>query len=340
MDIKVIIVLLVLIYLFYRLWSEGCKIVLNKNKSIDLVKHLNFKEYIPKGFRAYNPSICLDEKTGDLYYYIRLVNKGCGDLLFSVVNHMLLIKISKEKYTYKLIKSKVNKNVEKCDKSGIEDIRLYMKNNELYGIGNHIKYEGDLSSKKDNYGGSLCGKCKNRMLIIHFDKESLDIKKIYKLYSDYDGNEKNWSPIIENTEEHRFIYNYDPMTVISFDLKEYKEDEKNYINIVSKENYPRLKSLRGSSQVIFDEKVGGWISIGHTRKLYGRTYNHKFVVLNKDFSLRSVSEPFCMNNNTEYGICGIQFVSGMTKIKDQLYITYGDNDCHAKLSIIKCNELY
>lgn len=183
--------------------------------------------------------------------------------------------------------------------------------------------------------------------------------KVEKLRINFDNNrdQKNWMPFVFNEQIH-FVYSVNPHVILRY------EDNK-CIKVAETENDNLPNGLRGGSQIV---RVTKWnlrlnpriplnrgsrtvmdresyapeelfLGVLHTREALFQysTYIYAFEV-KYPFKVRYISQPFVFG---EDGCRSkrIQFASGMARIiKDgeaYLYITYGENDCTAKLCVMR-----
>lgn len=184
---------------------------------------------------------------------------------------------------------------------GLEDVRLVVWNDTLYGIG----FRPDVIP--------------NRVIpqLIEFDDEY----NIIHSWTLDTGRpmEKNWQPIVDKP----FTFMYDPATptTITLDMEKLKEEGIN--NIEAPEFTGRLC---GSSQLI-KLSSGGYISICHTSHKYrGHNgymywmYNHYFVVYNDNLDVIWMSQPWRFTNDR------LEFCCGMTEHDENIYITFSVYD--------------
>lgn len=134
--------------------------------------------------------------------------------------------------------------------------------------------------------------------------------------------QKNWMPIIDD-DVAKFVYATSPTTI--FQLVE--KDLQHTIAPLSQERgHGRLRG--GSQGVRIDE---GWIFIVHDVAFpgSGRIYLHRFVLLNDQLELVSMSDPFYFEQ------LGIEFCAGLalihTPVRGTLVASYAVNDGSARL---------
>lgn len=175
---------------------------------------------------------------------------------------------------------------------GLEDLRLVVWNNTLYGIG----FRPDV--------------IENKVIpqLIEYN-EDLSIRKSWFLNTNK-GMEKNWQPI----EDMPFTFMYDPNTNdrITLDINQLREaDDNNSPTIINNIDSPEFSGkLCGSSQII---KVGNkYISICHTGHRYQSAdglwhwvYNHYFVMYDENMNRVSISSPFRFVGDCMEFCCGL-----------------------------------
>lgn len=290
----------------------------------------------PPGFYTYNPSVCFDEKRRRMYFSMRVSNKGCGDDPRVTINNLVMaytnfkfganeFNSGEFKYT-ELDLTTVNLPTS-VNNVGIEDVRLWCRNRELYGIGTYVN-----KSRK------------NQMVIIQFDPDTLQMLNLKSVSSS--KNEKNWAPIINesysNDDAQLFVYSWDPFVIITTDTKVKTETIANMIErgVVGASN---LKNCRGGSQVIrCHGNLNGYLAIVHTRDIAGKNYRHYLVQLDAKLNIVRVSDSFCIGtiSNTPPTLCRVEFISGMVAFGDKLIVTYGANDCTAHVSFVDLKHVW
>jgi predicted GH43/DUF377 family glycosyl hydrolase len=80
-----------------------------------------------------------------------------------------------------------------------------------------------------------------------------------------------------------------------------------------------------------------YLGIGHLTHSSPRSYKHFFYLLDKDCHIISYTrEPFCIDKET----CWIQFAIGTVIEDNSVLVSYGENDCHAKLHIYSLSSIF
>lgn len=100
-------------------------------------------------------------------------------------------------------------------------------------------------------------------------------------------------------------------------------------------------ALRGGTPAVWLEEHGFYITVAHVTR--GRTmYTHVFLALQgaPPFPLVAASREWCVAHQEDLGrgrelLCeGVQFVSGLVRDGDRLVLTYGAQDCDARIAAI------
>jgi glycosyltransferase involved in cell wall biosynthesis len=162
---------------------------------------------------------------------------------------------------------------------------------EYYGIqgledGRHIVYQNEIytSYTSFEYGRDA----KASMILSHMNKDTYQIDRIVSLKYEEDRIQKNWVPF-EYQNQLCFVYSYEPFVILSVN-PETGECQK----IMEKyfEKYD-LSELRGSAPPIWIPQHQCYLIMTHevifstTRK-----YVHRFLMLDSEFNLLNMSEPF------------------------------------------------
>jgi predicted GH43/DUF377 family glycosyl hydrolase len=142
-------------------------------------------------------------------------------------------------------------------------------------------------------------------------------------------SQKNWMPLIDHQRDSaRFIYATSPTMI--FDLVERSDDAeaspRHVIDLPADASFGHGR-LRGGSQAVRVD--GGWIFLVHDVVFpgSGRIYLHRFVYLNDQLKLISMTDPFYFEQ------IGIEFCAGLASIGSQLVASYAVNDGDARLGI-------
>jgi hypothetical protein len=194
---------------------------------------------------------------------------------------------------------------------GIEDIRLFYFNNNIYYIGsayntqnNRIEIVSDILDLQNN------------ILNKNFISPSF--------YTNFNW-EKNWIFFI-NDNKLNVIYKWFPITICEIN---YETKKLNIIREIT--NIPIFfKRFRGSTCGIeYDNKI--WFIVHFVRNIKIITkpnYLHCFVVFDKQLNMIGYSQPFNFENNL------VEYCIGLTlSIKNNFIITYSCLDKTSKLCI-------
>lgn len=195
------------------------------------------------------------------------------------------------------------KNIRKNDIfRGIEDIRLFERDNVLYGLGTIWETPSTYNQMCFIEIGLLAD-------ILKYGNEDIIFKK--NIFIDYgkDVCQKNWLPI-QNI--NKMLYSLSPTILLNYD-----EDGK-ILSMEKKENkYPNLK---GSSQIL--HMNGEYVGLFHECRgiRFKEEYLSRFVIFNDKFEIIGMTCPFRMFH------LGIEFVCGMFYQDGIYYISGSKND--------------
>lgn len=184
---------------------------------------------------------------------------------------------------------------------GLEDVRLYLKDNKLKGIGTRYDTPND--------------KCQMSIIDVETD-ESCYVNFGKSLV------QKNWVPL-----EDKFIYSLNPYITLKIDNKgevfdiQYKQEGTKF-------------DLRGSSQFVKvkDEYWGITHQVIYASE--GRRYISRTVILNAKYEIKHVSKPYYFFHH------GIEYVAGLAYHEPYFYISASKNDACAKILVVKLEDLY
>lgn len=132
--------------------------------------------------------------------------------------------------------------------------------------------------------------------------------------------QKNWMPLVEDGTL-KFVYAAEPTTIFSL-------NDQCTIEFPTDCTFGHGR-LRGGSQGV---KVdGGWIFVVHDVAFpgSGRFYLHRFVLLDDQLRLVSMTDPFFFEK------LGIEFCAGLAEVNGKLVASYAVNDGSAKLAIFE-----
>lgn len=212
---------------------------------------------------------------------------------------------------------------------GLEDIRLFNHNNELWFNANRM------------VNGSLC---------IEHGKIDLLKESVISSFLDYNGatnnTEKNWITFIKDNEKHQ-IYKWYPLTICSYPQTELPSNNnttkiENYKNIET----PRLFSvIRGSTNGVTIHRTGTgeekgkgeiWFICHLVSYESRRYYYHIIVVLDEEsLTLKRYSNIFTINKKP------VEYVLGFTydSTNKNFYLSYSIMDKTSEIAMISYEDL-
>lgn len=203
---------------------------------------------------------------------------------------------------------------------GLEDIRLFNYNNELWFNANRM--------------------VNNKMCIEH-GKIDLSKECTISSFLDYDGasgnTEKNWITFIKNNEKYQ-IYKWHPLTICSYP----PSTDKNTTKI---ENYKKIETPRLFS-IIRGSTNGVTIYKGHEGEIWfichlvsyesRRYYYHIIVVLDEEsLTLKRYSNIFTINKKPVEYILGFTYDSA----NKNFFISYSIMDKTSEIAMISYEDL-
>lgn len=136
-------------------------------------------------------------------------------------------------------------------------------------------------------------------------------------------HEKNWVPLVHDGGLF-VVYSYDPFRVFRCDV------ETGLLEEVARVDPPRrLDHLRGGTQAV--RVPGGFLTATHEVSLapgLGRTYLHRFLLVDEGFTPRGATEPFFLLER------GIEFAAGLLADpgRDELLLSFGVRDATAAIA--------
>lgn len=195
-----------------------------------------------------------------------------------------------------------------CMTSGYEDCRLF-------------SWTGQDGIERLWASATICDRIEEdplpKISVIEIDFEEGAIARAHVQPSSRE--EKNWMPVV-NGNQLRFIYSIEPRLILDFNPE--TGLTKPYATEVSLED----AVLRGGSQL--QPYRDGYLAIIHQVHERG-VYLHRFICLNQDLQLTSISQPFYFNK------IGIEFCAGLMKLKNYWVASFGASDKQACLAFIK-----
>jgi len=194
--------------------------------------------------------------------------------------------------------SAVGTNRQSCNR--LEDCRLFRWKNDWWFSANWA-----LSDESQASQMALCQLQGNKVAEWHLLTSPLNF-----------WIEKNWMSCVDG-DLLRWIYWIDPMQVLT-----YRDGELSYERLA---RYGRLDGWAGSSPLV--RYRGNWLCVVHRRKVSSRhvVYEHCFVELTDDFTIRRVSPRFSFEGEK------IEFCGGLCLAGEQAILSYGVWDRQARI---------
>jgi predicted GH43/DUF377 family glycosyl hydrolase len=143
---------------------------------------------------------------------------------------------------------------------------------------------------------------------------------------DPERHEKNWMPFDVDGVLH-LLYLCGPTVVLRH------EPETGAVEVVAEHDAPAgAEHFRGGSQGV--PVPGGHLFAVHevVRKTAKLRYVHRFVLLDEDFTLAGVSQPFTFTSDR------VEFCAGMARRGDELVLSFGISDAAAGLAVIDLDD--
>lgn len=193
---------------------------------------------------------------------------------------------------------------------GIEDIRLFNFNNEIFFIGSaYNKNTGKISIVSNKY---------------NLDSNEYNPIFITPSFTTTNNWEKNWV-FFNNNNELNLIYKWKPIYICKINY-----DTQKLVLIKENNNVPEFfNNFRGSTNGIeHDNKI--WFIVHMQNMLFQgkKYYTHIFVCFNKNMELLGYSNEFNFENNI------VEFCIGLITNNDNFIITYSTLDKTAKLCVL------
>lgn len=141
--------------------------------------------------------------------------------------------------------------------------------------------------------------------------------------------EKNWLPFVKNNELFT-IYSYDPFTIYKPDLQTGQCE-----TVLRYQAEQDLSNFKGSAPPI--EFEGGYLVLIHEMiETSQRNYIHRFIYLDADFRIKTISKPFTFCN------LGVEYCCGMALDESgkQLVLTISLEDRSAYLCFIDVSKIH
>lgn len=271
------------------------------------------------GYAPMNPSLII-RPDGQRLILVRTVNYTIADGQYPTIDGSGIIRT--RNWIIEADKSwRTRRAVPMIDKTGLdrtgfpvegfEDCRLYVDGDEVCASA----VVRDLNAHND-------GRCETALLALDSDWNVTGLRAV----RDYEPDkiQKNWMPILG--QPGSFVYLCDPTTVI--DCSPSGTTERLRVTDLDQ----NLTEFRGGSQVI--PHADGWVCLVHEVVWApSRHYLHRFIRLNPDLSIRSVSEPFYFLQK------GIEFAAGLARDGDRLVASFGVNDAAAHLAFFDAEKV-
>lgn len=190
---------------------------------------------------------------------------------------------------------------------GLEDARLVVWDGKLYAYGTRW-------DRVDGYG-CIC--------IYELNENFVPVNE-FIVHPQNQGNcEKNWAAVEDRP--FTFVYAHNPTQVITINKNGYCE------LIVNNEKNEKIQEWVKGSTPLIKYNDDEYITMVHTNKVYQKNglnytdYLTAFVFYDKNFNMTRMSKWFVFNS----AMC--EFVCGLAKKDDIIYITYSQLDCTSHL---------
>ena len=204
-----------------------------------------------------------------------------------------------------------NHNLIDSDVKGIEDIRYFQYNKELWAVGTSREL-------RENW--------LNKMVLFKIDGNKIVHSVVLHNYND-SMCQKNWSPFIYNGKL-LLVYAFQPLVILEPNLE---TGECTVFKEIKTKNY--FEDIKGGTCGV--RAKGEYYFLTHEVRLKEnkRVYFHRFMVLNNDLELSKYSDLFYLED------IQIEFVIGMTYHNNEFLISWGKNDAEALVSKIKYRNI-
>lgn len=191
----------------------------------------------------------------------------------------------------------------------LEDVRLYSNNGICSGIGCCVLVDNDCH--------------KTMQVTFEIDGNVLVNPKVWNSPSGRDI-EKNWTPLVSNYELY-LAYAIDPFVMMKVDNQVCTLESGNF-------NIESLKLCGGTPFIKLNDL---FLSVAHMVPFFNNKfyYRHVFVVLDKNFEVIEISQPFFIKKR------GVEFATGLEIYDDSLYLSYGVADRAGFVSKFSINNL-
>ena len=194
---------------------------------------------------------------------------------------------------------------------GLEDVRFFNFNEQIYYIGSYYNE----NTKNIEIASNIYNINESKLSPIGITPSFLTKNKW----------EKNWV-FFNNNNELNVIYQWNPLYICKINYKTKKLEL-----VQENRDVPVFfKKIRGSTNgVLYEEKI--WFIVHFSIDIsYKKSYNHLFVVFDKDMNLFGYSKPFKFENYI------VEFCIGMTldKKTNNFIITYSTLDKTTNLIVL------
>ena len=219
--------------------------------------------------------------------------------------------------------------------NGIEDPKLFMFQGEEWAIANC------LGSNNQTHP------CINTICIFKVlnAKETFRLLKCQKNVDDMQV-QKNWSPF-EWNGKLLCEYSINPHIILEIDVDNGTTSElyntslimgdKGYIPGI-KNNISSEGSFRGAPAILVESATGPiYLGIGHMRVSRSTGYLHFFYIFEArpPFSITAISKLFKLDKSET-----IQFAAGLSQLNNNIYVSYGINDCSNRIAQYDINDIF
>jgi tetratricopeptide (TPR) repeat protein len=184
---------------------------------------------------------------------------------------------------------------------GIEDVRIFMKNNDVLFLGTGYNIE------------------KDKIMIVNGIYDDLE-NAHFSTPTFTDNNcEKNWVYYKDSKNENNIIYQWYPLTICQLN--------NNELNVIEKKETPHYFSrFRGSTNGFqYNDEI--WFITHIVSYEVPRHYYHVFSVFDKDMNLLRYSAPFSFENQP------IEYCLSIIVEKTQVFINYSTWDKTTRIGI-------
>ncbi len=150
------------------------------------------------------------------------------------------------------------------------------------------------------------------MYLLELDQTNLtDVIAVHALRFEEFRPQKNWMPLVRDSDSLYFLYWMAPMTVLQLDF------ESMTVHKIYSHPVPFTFVLFGSTPAV-TYKDDGWLFVVHdkykvTPQAWIPTYLHRFLHIGFDFSIRGISPTFHFNPHNESLPKDVEFCPGLAR---------------------------